>query len=345
MRDKNFHYHVKIVHTFSKSIFSLSHIRCRADGAVFYAAILAPFVLTYSFNLIVYFIIVGSLGRQVTHKTKGSTLNREMLVNEYKRLGIVAFFLAVMFGLAWIFAVLVAIPNSAVSYAAQYLFSIFIGFQGLLYFVMHVVRSPDARRFWATLFYKPCPGRIPAFLKTWTTTSPQPLATSKPANLKSNPIYSSQDNLLLSSPGESAFNTLQRPPRDVADLATSPSSYSLASQTLQIDFTLPTIVSDDEASGSSMDLQDLTDIINTKFSDPNAPGVAVSQPRIPISIAHEVAQGSPLARQTLRAAEAAEKEYRLRVENREDGEVDVMDLAYDSVYVNENKDSSTEEEN
>ena len=46
----------------------------------------------------------------------------------------------------------------------------------------------------------------------------------------------------------------------MADMGASTSSYSLASQTIQIDFTLPTIISDDEC--SSMDLQELTDFIN-----------------------------------------------------------------------------------
>ena len=81
------------------------------------------------------FLIIGSLSRQVLKK-KGDSVNKGMLHNEYKKLAIVAFFLAIMFGLAWIFAILVAIPNTTLSYISQYLFSFLVGFQGLLYFIM-----------------------------------------------------------------------------------------------------------------------------------------------------------------------------------------------------------------
>ena len=300
---------------------------------MFYAGILTPFAITYSFNVIVYFLIIGSLSRQVLKK-KGDSVNKGMLHNEYKKLAIVTFFLAIMFGLAWIFAILVAIPNTTLSYISQYLFSFFVGFQGLLYFIMHGLRSPDARKFWITLFYKPCPSMIPSFLKTWTTTTPyhqtkQPLVKSH----QHNPLYVSQDNL-LSSPGESTFNTLQRP-REMADMGASPSSYSLASQTIQIDFTLPTIISDDE--DSNMDLQELTTIINTKFSEPNnSPGVAVSTPRSPpLANTHE---NSPLTRQSFRVSQA-EKEYRLHMET---AEVDKpLDLAYNNI----NPDYNSSQEN
>ena len=294
---------------------------------MFYVGILAPFVITYTFNIIVYFIIIGSLSWQVLKKTKDE-VKREMLHEEYKRLAVVAFFLAIMFGLAWIFAILVVIPDTTVSIISQYLFSFFVGFQGLLYFIMHGIRSPDARKFWITLVYKPCPSKMPTFLKTWTTTSPYHNTKPVIPRSKQNPLYASQDNL-LSSPGESTFNTLQR--QTDTTMMASHSSYSLASQMVQIDFTLPTIISDDEA--SSMDMQELTDIINTKFSDPKAPGVAVSPPRMPISSAHE---HSPLTKQSFREP-TVDKEFRLHVETNE-----ALDLAYDSV-TNIGFDSSEEE--
>lgn len=306
--------------------------RCRADEIVFYVGILAPFLITYTFNVIIYFVIVGSLSRQVCKK-KG-TLNKDMLHVEYRRIAIVAFFLAIMFGLAWIFAILVAIPNTVVSTVSQYLFSFFVGFQGLLYFIMHGIRSPDARRFWITLIYKPCPSRMPTFLKTWTTTTPYHHTKQTHAVSKQNPLYASQDNL-LSSTGASTFATLQRL-TDTTDIGASPSSYSLASQTVQIDFTLPSIISDDET--SSMDMLELTDIINTKFSDPNAPGVAVSPPHMPISSTHE---NSPLTKQSSKVS-AVEKEFKLKVEHVITNEAaPVRELTYDGM--NPDYDSSIDE--
>ena len=312
--------------------------RCRAEEIVFYAGILAPFVITYSFNVIIYFIIIGSLSRQVIKK-KGDTVNKEMLQRDYKKLAIVAYFLAIMFGLAWIFAILVVIPDTIVSYISQYLFSFFVGFQGLLYFIMHGLRSPDARQVWITLLYKPCPNRMPTFLKTWTTTSPIH-QTKPPPHKRLNQLYVSEK--FVPSPGDSTFNTLQRPASEMADMGASPSSYSLASQTIQIDFTLPTIISDDEC--SSMDLQELTDIINTKFSEPNSPCVAVSTPRLPPLVTDTI-QNSPLTRQSLRMS-MAEKEYKLHMEMTNEGnhnEADeTLNLAYDSVIQNYD---STQEQN
>ena len=97
----------------------------------------------------------------------------------------------------------------------------------------------------------------------------------------------------------------------MTDMGASPSSYSLASQTIQIDFTLPTIISDDEC--NSVNLQELTDIINTKFSEPNSPGVAVSTPRLP-PLVTDVIQNTPLTRQSLRMS-MAEKEYMEKTNN------------------------------
>ena len=106
------------------------------------------------------------------------------------------------------------------------------------------------------------------------------------------------------------------------------SSYSLASQTIQIDFILPTIISDDECSG--MDLQELTDISNTKFSEPNSPGVAVSTPRLP-PLVTDVIQNSPLTRQSVRMS-MAEKEYKLHMETTNDGDCNETDETLNFAY-------------
>ena len=70
-----------------------------------------------------------------------------------------------------------------------------------------------------------------------------------------------------------------------------------------------------------MDIQELIDIINTKFSDPKAPGVAVSPPHMPISSAHE---NSPLTKLSFRVPTV--EEFRFHMETNE-----ALDLAYDGV--------------
>ena len=281
---------------------------------MFYVAILVPFILTYLFNITIYFIIVFSLTRQVIKKRKIFDKGELHIRKEYKRLAIIAFFLAIMFGLAWIFAILVLIPDTYVSLVFQYLFSCFIAVQGVLYFIMHGLRSPDARKLWMTFVYKPCPSRMPDYLKSGPTSTPYQHAQPRSAQLRQNPFHGSQDNLLTSG-AESTFNTLER---TKADIGASPSAYSLASQTLQIDFPLPALISDDET--SSMDMQDLTEFFNTKFVDPTAPGVAVSPPRMPISSAHESIPTSSLLT-SITASETYEmttKEFALHVEVNKD---------------------------
>ena len=217
-----------------------------------------------------------SLSKQLLNKKKTGEVNWR---REYKKLAVVAFFLAIMFGLAWIFAIFVPIPIEALSITSQYLFSIFIAIQGLLYFILHGLRSPEARAAWLKLLFKGCPHKMSKYLHTIPSSSQHhpvqsPIAISgKPRH---NPLYSPQD-VLMSNPGvDSKFNTLE-PTKDVFDIGASPSAYSLASQTLKMDFPLPAQVSDDET--SSMDMQELTDMINTKFTESTQPGFAYSPPQ------------------------------------------------------------------
>ena len=130
---------------------------------MFYAGILAPFILVYTFNGIIYLVIMISLSKQLLNKKKRETGDVKWR-REYKKLAVVAFFLAIMFGLAWIFAIFVPIPIEALSITSQYLFSIFIAIQGLLYFILHGLRSPEARAAWLKLLFKGCPNKMSKYL-------------------------------------------------------------------------------------------------------------------------------------------------------------------------------------
>lgn len=255
---------------------------------MFYAGILAPFILVYTFNGIIYLVIMISLSKQLLNKKKRETGDVKWR-REYKKLAVVAFFLAIMFGLAWIFAIFVPIPIEALSITSQYLFSIFIAIQGLFYFILHGLRSPEARAAWVKLLFKGCPNKMSKYLPTIPSSSQHnpvqsPIAISgKPRH---NPIYSPHDNVLSNPGADSKFNTLE-PTKDMFDMGASPSAYSLASQTLKVDFPIPAQVSDDET--SSMDMQELTDMINTKFTESTQPGFAYSPPHM---LSHETT--SPL---------------------------------------------------
>lgn len=208
---------------------------------------------------------------------------------EYKKLAVIAFFLAIMFGLAWIFAIFVPIPNKELSITSQYLFGIFIAIQGLLYFILHGLRSPEARTAWLKLLFKGCPNKMSKYLKSIPSSSqhhPVQSPISHSGKPRHNPLYSPKDNVISNSGVDSNFSTLEHP-KDVFDIGASPSAYSLASQTLKVDFPIPAPASDDET--SSMDMQELTDMINTKFTESAQPGFAYSPPHM---LSHEAT--SPL---------------------------------------------------
>ena len=74
--------------------------------------------------------------------------------SEFRRNALVGLILAVTFGLGWIFGLLgtTDLPN-AVRLPSVYLFTILVGTQGLLIFVLRVLRSNDVRSEWKKWFY------------------------------------------------------------------------------------------------------------------------------------------------------------------------------------------------
>ena len=67
---------------------------------------------------------------------------------------LIAVVLSLLFGLGWAFGLIgtSSLPEEAYT-PAQYIFSIFMGIQGVLIFLFHAVRSPEAREEWKKWWY------------------------------------------------------------------------------------------------------------------------------------------------------------------------------------------------
>ena len=121
---------------------------CRPYQWPFYFGFIVPFVLIYIFNWIMFIVIMFSLCRQ---STKAKTTDAKSIVT---RQLFIAMALSLLFGLGWAFGLIgsSSLPRGA-SITGQYIFSIFIGFQGVLIFILHAVRSADAREEWQRWWY------------------------------------------------------------------------------------------------------------------------------------------------------------------------------------------------
>ena len=138
------------------------------------------------------------------HKRNKLNEKGEKQVIEYKKLTVIAFFLLVIFGIGWIFAFLVPThellsgPQVVISTIAQYIFSIVIGFQGVLVFILHGVRSPDVRKKWKLWFctdYLWCVD-MPAHHSTTTGGRKKEYTGGETVQ---NPVYDSHENINTAS--------------------------------------------------------------------------------------------------------------------------------------------------
>ena len=111
-----------------------------------------PFLLVTVFNWIMFVLIMISIcshtqGPIAADKKEGSKL-KAMQTNFT-----IAATLAVVFGLGWALGLAAtSLPVKELTLAFQILFSIFVGAQGVLLFLLHGVRNQDIRKFWIQCF-------------------------------------------------------------------------------------------------------------------------------------------------------------------------------------------------
>ena len=113
----------------------------------FWFGLIFPFVVVYLFNWAIFITIIVCLvkNRSTMHHKK----------RKLKRLFFLALGLSLLFGLGWGFGLLATSSDiKELTFTFQILFSILIGSQGLLIFIFHVIRAPQARKQWKKLFFK-----------------------------------------------------------------------------------------------------------------------------------------------------------------------------------------------
>ena len=137
-------------------VWSFSPYSCRAFKAPFYIGMVVPFVIVYVFNWVVFFVIIASLIRKSFSSTlkdaKKDNKSRSMLKQQF----IITITLSVLFGLGWGIGLLATediYSNKTVRDIFAALFVLMTAFHGLFIFIMHCLRSKDARSVWERLFF------------------------------------------------------------------------------------------------------------------------------------------------------------------------------------------------
>lgn len=137
---------------------SLSHLycSCRVFGVPFYIGLLAPFIVIYVFNWIMFAVIMLNLVcKDCRNKYKESS-SKEKKMSIRQQLVITAT-LSILFGLGWGIGLpatqeLHQTPAIRDTFAA--FFIILTTFQGLFVFLMHCLRSKEARKLWSQWIFK-----------------------------------------------------------------------------------------------------------------------------------------------------------------------------------------------
>ena len=119
-------------------------------GYSFWIGLLIPFGVIYIMNWIIFVLIFGSLLRGLNiPKETGNSENLRKL----KKYFMIALGLSLLFGMGWVVGLLASsdLP-SAVRYPAEWTFTLATSFQGVYLFVLKILRSAEARKFWKSCF-------------------------------------------------------------------------------------------------------------------------------------------------------------------------------------------------
>ena len=146
-------YHACACTCITRSLFNLHAYRCRVHGIPFYVGLIAPFIIIYLFNWVVYVIILCSLFCKYSCKKKDD--DRSSRVRTRHQL-ISAVTLSVLFGLGWGIGLIATegVQRKDVHNLFSAIFIICTAFQGVMVFCLQTLRSKEVKNTWFTLLYK-----------------------------------------------------------------------------------------------------------------------------------------------------------------------------------------------
>ena len=126
-------------------------------GAPFYIGMMVPFILIYVFNWIIFAIIITSICYKNWYNPvpKYDSQSQKSGVSPRQQF-MIAIMLSVLFGIGWGIGLLATeeLGSKAARDFFASLFVIITSFHGVLIFVLHCVRSKDARKEWRKWFFK-----------------------------------------------------------------------------------------------------------------------------------------------------------------------------------------------
>ena len=124
---------------------------CRATEWPFWIGMILPFFLVIIFNWIMFILIMVSIcshTQSPVNNNKEASKLKVMTTNFT-----IAATLAVVFGLGWALGLAAtSLPVKELTLTFQVLFSIFVGAQGILLFLLHGVHNQDIRKVWMQFF-------------------------------------------------------------------------------------------------------------------------------------------------------------------------------------------------
>ena len=129
---------------------------CRADGLPFYIGTIAPVMLIFVFNWVMYGCIITSVFLRLRSAAK--VTNTDV---SFRKLAWTAAVLSVVFGLGWGFGLAqTSVPEcsgtaaNVTLFILQVLFGLLVGSQGVLMFIFYGVGNKKVREVWKRWFLK-----------------------------------------------------------------------------------------------------------------------------------------------------------------------------------------------